>query len=200
MVEEANDERSAELALIENIQRSDLNPIERASGLKQLMERFGLTQQRVAERMGMSRPALANLVRLLDLSEEIQGWVAEGVLSTGHAKALLSCENPDRRADLARATIEQVWTVRELESKCAEGTKETQHATQSVMASPGQTDRVTSVLRDLERSLSEQFGTEVTLKTNKGGTKGRISIAFYDLDQFDGLLERLGVRTDRHEF
>jgi len=198
VVEQADDERSAELALIENIQRSDLNPIERANGLRLLMERFGLTQQRVAERMGMSRSALANLVRLLDLSEEIQGWVAEGTLSTGHAKVLLSCENPDERADLARAAIAEGWTVRTLESKCAAGAKHEPEPSAGSTTTPDQVDRVTSVLRDLERSMSEHFGTEVTLKTDRGGTKGRISIAFYDLDQFDGLLERLGMRADRH--
>lgn len=194
IVGEADDERSAELALIENIQRADLNPIERASGMSQLMERYGMTQGDLAQRMGMSRPAVANLVRLLELGEELRTLVAQGQLPVGHAKVLLSCPDTTRRAELARSCIEQSWTVRELENAVARVKKDADNTT----SEPNKDrtlhdDRVRSVVHDMERQLSEALGTRVTLQTNTKGTRGRISIAFYDLDQFDGLLTRLGV-------
>jgi ParB family chromosome partitioning protein len=202
IIDEASDERSAQLALIENMQRTDLNPIERAMGLRQLLDRFGATQQRLAERMGMSRSGLANLLRLLDLDPDTQQLVAEGSLSVGHAKVLLSCEDASARATLAQQVIEQGLTVRDLEDLIANraetgdgGALEPRKQTQE--ASPVHPDRVGSVLRDLERSLSEHFGTKVTLKTNRLGTKGRVQIEFYDLDQFDGLLAKLGIAGER---
>jgi len=205
IVDEADDERSAELALIENIQRADLNPIERATGMRQLMDRFGSTQQQLSERMGMSRSGLANLLRLLDLDEETRGHIASGAISVGHAKVLLSCEDHTMRAELARRAIAQGWTVRDLESaidslhsshdESGAGAGNEQPETPGVTAAT-HPDRVGSVLRDLERSLSEHLGTRVVLKTNKQGTKGRVQIEFYDLDQFDGLLAKLGVQGE----
>lgn len=197
VVSEADDERSAELALIENIQRADLNPIERASGLAQLMERFGMTQGELAERMGMSRPAVANLVRLLELEEELRALVAEGQLPVGHAKVLLSCNDPQRRLELARACIDRGWTVRALEREVGQAKQGPDNITNEPNKDRTLHDeRVRSVVRDMERQLSEQLGTRVTLQTNTKGTRGRISIEFYDLDQFDGLLTRLGVRPE----
>lgn len=203
IVDEADDERSAELALIENMQREDLNPIERALGLRQLMDRFGSTQQELSDRMGMSRPGLANLLRLLDLGDDVRALVASGVLSVGHAKVLLSCHDENQRSTLAHEAIEQGWTVRALEHAIASAgsvdavppdiAREGEQGANSIM----HPDRVGSVLRDLERSLSEHLGTKVTLKTNKQGTQGRVQIEFYDLDQFDGLLAKLGVQGER---
>lgn len=203
IVDDADDERSAELALIENMQREDLNPIERALGLRQLMERFGSTQQELSDRMGMSRPGLANLLRLLDLGDDLQALVASGVLSVGHAKVLLSCHNETQRLALAHEAIEQGWTVRALEHAIASArsvdalTPESAKSAGTRAPSATHPDRVGSVLRDLERSLSEHLGTKVMLKTNKQGTKGRVQIEFYDLDQFDGLLVKLGVQGER---
>ncbi|MFG0314742.1 MAG: ParB/RepB/Spo0J family partition protein [Phycisphaerales bacterium] len=194
VLDEADDERSAELALIENIQRADLNPIERAMGLRQLMDRYGSTQQQVAERMGMSRPALANLVRLLDLEPDLQEMVACGSLSTGHAKVLLSVDDPAQRRTLAQKAADLNWTVRLLEAECQQLLRQPAESTTSEETQDQHPDRVSSVLRDLERSLSEHFGTNVMLKTNRQGTKGRVMIEFYDLDQFDGLLSKLGIQ------
>lgn len=203
IVDDADDERSAELALIENMQREDLNPIERALGLRQLMDRFGSTQQELSDRMGMSRPGLANLLRLLDLGDDLQALVASGVLSVGHAKVLLSCHDETQRSALAHDAIEQGWTVRALEHAIASAgsvdpaSPETARVGEQGAHPVMHPDRVGSVLRDLERSLSEHLGTRVTLKTNKQGTKGRVQIEFYDLDQFDGLLAKLGVHGER---
>ena len=193
LLSEADDARSAELALIENIQRADLNPIERAMGFAQLIERFGLTQQQLSERVGMSRSGVANLIRLLEFDAQHRELIARGELSVGHAKVLLSCDDPTRRALLADECMKHGWTVRLLESKLgAAASKKDGEASKS---SDPRSERVTSVLRDLENRMSEELGTRVVLQTNAKGTKGRISIEFYDLDQFDGLMQRLGVAT-----
>lgn len=200
ILSEADDERSAELALIENIQRADLNPIERAMGFAQLINRFGLTQQQLAKRMGISRPAVANLMRLLELDTELRELIANGTLSTGHGKVLLSCDDPDRRKSLAEQCIAEGWTVRLLESNVAlsdgDRLKAPKNTSNTQAHEPTTQNRVASVLHDLERRLSEELGTRVTLSTNAKGSKGRILIEFYDLDQFDGLLERLGVADE----
>jgi ParB family chromosome partitioning protein len=192
LLSEADDARSAELALIENIQRADLNPIERAMGFAQLIERFGLTQQQLSERVGMSRSGVANLIRLLELDAQLRELIARGELSVGHAKVLLSCDDPSRRALLADECMKHGWTVRLLESKLGDAASKNREPSKS--ADP-RSERVTSVLRDLENRMSEELGTRVVLQTNAKGTKGRISIEFYDLDQFDGLMQRLGVAT-----
>ncbi len=193
VISSADDEQSAQLALIENIQRADLNPIERAMGFAQLIERFGLTQQRLADRMGMSRPAVANLMRLLELDADLQEHIGEGTLSIGHGKVLLGCPDPEQRKRLAAQCIAEGWTVRLLESKLT--TVETNRRKPDTITSSQapSSDRVSSVLQDMERRMSEQLGTRVALQTNRKGNKGRIVIDFYDLDQFDGLLERLGI-------
>ncbi len=194
VVLDVDESQSAQLALIENIQREGLNAIERARGFASLIARYSMTQEQVASRVGLSRPSVANLLRLLELDEDIQSMVASGSLSAGHAKALLSCD-PSRRADLAERAVREGWSVRELER----GAARDGHAPEPegdggapISQTPTPT-RVESVLRDLENRLSEKLGTRVTLKTNSRGTKGRVVIEFYDLDQFDGLLARFGV-------
>ena len=194
IIDEASDQRSAELALIENMQRSDLNPIERAGGLRKLIDQFGLTQQDLATRVGMSRSGLANLLRLLELGDEIQGMVASGELSVGHAKVLLSCQDESKRVAYAKSAIAEGWTVRALEQHCGRLTiAGVENLPKNLQKSNAEPTRLDSVLRDMEKTLSEHLGTRVTLNTNVKGTKGRIQIEFYDLDQFDGLLAKLGV-------
>jgi len=194
---DANDKGSAELAIIENIQRADLNPIERALGFTQLVVRFGMTQQQLADRMGMSRSAVANLMRLLELDESLQELVSQGTLTVGHAKVLLSCIDLDLRKSLAQQCVDEGWTVRLLENKSGKPPKNVQQ----IVVEPNKIgtqsqDRLSSVLRDMEQRMSEQLGTRVMLHTNENGSKGRISIEFYDLDQFDGLLVRMGVQGE----
>ena len=203
--------QSAQLALIENIQREDLNPIERAMGFSMLIERFAMTQEQVATRVGISRSSVANFLRLLELGEEIQSMIASGVLSTGHGKALLSCKDAARRAVLASQAADQGWSVRVLEQaageQCNDQTNEQPRAHNSggpdatvggasTALRAAEPTRLESVLRDLEKRLGEHLGTRVQLKTSRSGTQGRIEIEFYDLDQFDGLLARLGVTSD----
>ena len=194
IVREADDADSAQLALIENIQREDLNPIERARALRDLVDRHGMTQERVARAVGVSRSSVANTLRLLDLPDEIIGMVRDGVLSMGHAKALLSAPDSDLRIDLATRCTREGWNVRTLERRIAQSNP--RGSTQSRSVGDVEIDRngrASEVLRDLERRLGESLGTEVKIRTHGDGTRGRIEIAFYDLDQFDGVLERFGL-------
>ncbi len=195
IVLEANDLQSAELALIENIQREDLNPIERANGFALLAEGFSMTQEQIANRVGISRSSVANLLRLIELDEEIQTMIASGQLSAGHGKALLSCNDPHRRVMLARQAFQEEWNVRLLEKVAASNDgQSTPLSPMVVRGTSGEVSRLESVLHDLEDRLGEQLSTKVKLKTDRSGTKGSITIEFYDLDHFDGLMNRLGVR------
>lgn len=187
--------QSAQLALIENIQREDLNPIERARGFVTLQQRFGLTQEQVAGKVGISRPSVANFLRLLELDEAIQTMIEGGTLSVGHGKALLSCADVGRRLELAQRCAQEGWTVRMLEQEAArpaQGAKDDGGGAPDPV-SPATPTRLESVLRDLEKRLSERLSTDVKLKTDRSGTKGKVIIDFYDLDHFDGLMSRLGV-------
>lgn len=123
IVKEVSDEESMEYALIENLQREDLNPIEAASALKLLMERFGLTQEEVADKIGKNRSTVANLLRLLKLPEEIQNMVSEGKISMGHARALLSLDNPEEQKKLALEIVNRSLSVREVEKEVSRRVK-----------------------------------------------------------------------------
>ena len=194
IVRDADDADSAQLALIENIQREDLNPIERARALRDLVDRHGMTQERVARAVGVSRSSVANTLRLLDLPGEVVEMVRDGVLSVGHAKVLLSAPDADLRVDLATRCRREGWNVRTLERRIAGGGWG--ESTQSPRGAEGARDRngrAAEVLRDLERRLGESLGTDVKIRTRGDGTRGRVEIAFYDLDQFDGVLERFGL-------
>ena len=114
IVRDWDEQKRLEAALVENLQRDDLNPMEEAVGVKRLMEAAGLTQERVAERLGKSRPAVANLLRLLTLPEEVQKMLVDGRLTAGHARALVSVD-PSRQVQLANLTVQQNWSVRQLE-------------------------------------------------------------------------------------
>ncbi|NLF28896.1 MAG: ParB/RepB/Spo0J family partition protein, partial [Clostridiales bacterium] len=113
IVRDWDDQRRLEAALVENLQRDDLNPVEEATGVRKLMEAAGLTQERVAERIGKSRPAVANLLRLLTLPEDVQKMLVDGRLSAGHARALVTVD-PSRQTQLANLTVQQNWSVRQL--------------------------------------------------------------------------------------
>ena len=197
IVIEADEESSAQLALIENIQREDLNPIERASGFSLLIERFGFTQGQVAQRMGISRPGVANLLRLLDLPEKLRDLVASGQLSVGHAKVLCSIDSSVTQEELAHRVVADGWSVRLLEDHISNpgqpGQKDNKEHSCGSDASRDGPGRVASVLRDLEDRLSAHLGTRVKLQTNAKGSRGRLVIEFYDLDQFDGILGQIGL-------
>lgn len=169
----------AEVALIENLQREDLNPIEEAMGYKTLMEKFSMTQDMVSERVGKSRSNIANMLRLLSLEDEIKVMLAENKLSMGHARALLAIPEGKQRLEAATKIINEGLSVRDAEaltkdSPASKKTKKTETA---------------SVYPDVERTLSAKFGTKVKIK---GDRKGRIEIEFYSISDLTRLVDLLG--------
>lgn len=187
IVREAGDKDSAELALIENVHRQDLNAIERAEALSQLVGRFGLTQQEVADKLGMDRSSVANLMRLTELEDEIRTLIVADELGAGHGKALLGVPPGQSRVDLAIKAAKEEWSVRELERRA----KDAQNAKPA--ADSPEPARRSAVHADLERRLGDRLGTKVKIQTNKQGTKGKLVIEFYGIDHFDGLVRELGV-------
>ncbi len=183
IVREMDDKASAEVALIENLQREDLNVVERATALRELCSRFGLTHAQVSERVGLDRSSVTNLLRLLDLDEAILEELAVGRLSMGHGRALLAELEPARRGSLANETIRQQWSVRELERRIKNGAPQ-----------PTSTSRsVSPAIADLEKRLGDRLGTKVAIKTDRTGKKGSMTLAFYGLEHFESVLDRMGL-------
>ena len=180
---EVSDASSAVLALIENLQRSDLNPIDEALGVASLMRDFNLTQEAVADRIGKPRASIANSVRLLSLDPEVQGFLRKGQLSTGHAKVLLGLEHQAHRVQIARLILEKGLSVRATEAevkKVATGKKPERKRTES------------AVVADVQKRLTSHFSSPVSVV--RKGTKGTIAIAFSSDDDLARLLEKLGIR------
>lgn len=192
---DADDRKAAEMGVIENIQRKDLNVIEEAEGYRLLKEQFGITQEDVAERVGKSRPAIANALRLLELPDEVKQLLSRGILSAGHAKVLLSVEGERDRTLLARECAERTLTVRELEKRVARMKKP--------VAEPkkGTPDLPDSYVRSLVETLHRHLGCAVRLTSgvthaNGKHTKGLLEIDFLDNDDLDRVLNMMGVTVD----
>ena len=178
----------AQMALVENIQRQDLNAIERAMAYQTLIDQLGLTQAELAGRLGEERSSIANFLRLLDLCDEVRAMVRDGRLSSGHGKLLAGVAEPAEQLRLAKLTVEQALSVRNLERVMqTPPPAETDESKESIAPS--------AHVADLERSLSRQLGMRVQLKTATKG-KGRLTIHYASLDQFDQLLERMGVKPE----
>ncbi len=199
IVRELDDETAAEWALIENVQREDLNAMDRAWALKTLCDRFVLTHLEIADRLSMERSSVANLIRLTELEESIARLLAKGLLSTGHGKALLTMPSSVVRELTAKQAAAEGWTVRKLEAVSRDRAKRIA-AGRGIPDLDGSEDEVETsprhaVLRDLERQIGHQLGTKVVIAADKKGTKGRVTIEFYGLDHFEGLLGRMGIKT-----
>lgn len=187
IVKEYDQKTIQEIALIENLQREDLNPIEAAYGMKRLMEEHNLTQEVLAERLGKSRPAIANTLRLLTLSESVIALVREGKLSSGHARTLVPVPKDEQEA-LARECIKNGWSVREMER----AVKAYLNPPDVLAGKKAQKSAQTSVeLKYLIERMRSSFGTKVSLiGTDK---KGRIYIDYYTRDDLDRLSEILDI-------
>lgn len=190
IVRELSDAQAAEWALVENVQREDLNAMDRARALKSLVERFGSTQSDLGARIGMDRSTIANLIRLTELEPEIAELIGKNRLSAGHGKALLGAPAGAARVRLARQAADHGYSVRrvEMEAKRLGSAGPGPAASKGKFPSPRQ-----AVLADIEKRISQALGTRVAIRTDPTGKRGQISIEFFDLDQFDGLLSRLGV-------
>lgn len=181
MVLDVTDEQVMELALIENLQRQDLNPIEEAEGYEVLMQSFGMTQDKVAERVGKSRPAVANALRLLALSGETRRMVAEGRLSSGHARAVLSIHDESQREEAARKM--EGLSVRQAESFA----KRINKAPKEQERAPAEVDYVA----ELEKQLESKLGRRVSIEIGK--THGTLSLEFYGNEDLERLSDALGT-------
>jgi len=193
IVRQADDRAVLELALIENLQRENLNPIEEAQGYAQLLEQFTLTQEQVAVKVGKSRAAVANSLRLLKLAPSIQNWVREGRLSVGHAKVVLALTGEKEQKTAAERILNQGLNVRQTEEfvqrlQARQGSTASASTRLSALAGPARDTHVA----DLENRLREKFGTKVALKYAQG--KGALEISFFSDPEFERILDLLGVR------
>jgi ParB family chromosome partitioning protein len=187
IIRDVDSTTQAQMALIENIHREDLNPIDRAQGYRTLVDQLGLTQAELAGRLGEDRSSIANFMRLLELAEPVKAMVRDGRLSVGHAKLIAGVTDVLEQERLANLVILQGLSVRNLERVVKEGPKAT-GAQVKEAASPH--------IRDLEKSLSRQLGLRVQVRAGAKKGRGRLIIHYGTLDQFDELLTRLGARAE----
>ena len=180
---EATDLSSASLSLIENLQREQLNPVEEALGYQSLIVDFNLSQQEVSKRMGKSRSHIANLMRLLQLDDELKRLLSEGELSVGHAKVLLGIADPLRRLAIGRQAVLEGWTVRQIEELLAKSMVETGSSVIRKVAT-------SSLYDDLAKSASASLSRKVKIKTSSKGN-GTINISFEDEADLKSLLVKL---------
>ena len=182
---EADDRKVMELGLIENLQREDLNPAEEARGYQVLMSEYGLTQEQLAQRMGKSRPAIANTLRLLALPAEVMTMLEEGTLSAGHARAVLGASSPALQVECAKKVVENGLSVRQTEALVKVMSKEPVEKP----ATPEGKDNIQIYLDALEKDLSGLLGRKV--KIAHKGKKGKIELEYYGDEDLESLLTAL---------
>ncbi|WNO09124.1 ParB/RepB/Spo0J family partition protein [Teredinibacter sp. KSP-S5-2] len=185
VIRDVPDETAIAMALIENIQREDLNPMEEAVALKRLQDEFELTQQQVADAVGKSRTAVTNLLRLLNLGDEIKTMLEHGDLEMGHARCLLTLE-PEHQRSVARQIVAKGLSVRQ-----AEALARSAHNAEQGKEKPS----VTSDLKHLEEGLGEHVGVPVIVQHTAKG-KGKLVLKYNSLDELDGILNHLGYQQD----
>lgn len=186
VIRELEDQQALSLALIENIQRKDLNPLEEAHALARLLTEFDLTHQDVAEAVGRSRSAVTNLLRLLKLPELLQDWLQDGLISMGHVRALLTLED-SAQVQLAQQAIDEGWSVRQIEQAIqqfqqAQNRPKTQVNKSSQKADPN--------VQYLERKLAEQLGAKVSIKHHQSG-RGKMEVNYSTLDELQQIIARI---------
>ena len=183
IVKEASDVKSLEWALIENIQRENLNPMEEAKAYMRLMRDYELSQDIIAERVGKNRATVANFLRLVHLNEEIQEMIERGEVSFGHAKAILGLENPADQIHLAKEIVSLKLSVREAEDWVQEKRKRPIHKTRALKQDPA--------IREFEERIEKSLQTKIRIR--QGRRKGRIEIDYYSLDDLERLVGRLAA-------
>jgi len=182
IVKDAAPVEALELALIENIQREDLNPLETAEAFHRLIKDFDLTHDDLSRKVGKDRATVTNYIRILKLPANIRKWIAEGSLSIGHAKALLQVDNQRLQIEIATKIIHKGLSVREAEAMCKKGPSGTDRSSKKTANDPQ--------IASLEEKMMHSLGTKVRL-VHKSNKKGRIEIEYYSLDELDKLLEIL---------
>ncbi|MBR4059282.1 MAG: ParB/RepB/Spo0J family partition protein [Lachnospiraceae bacterium] len=185
IIREYTEREIAEIALIENVQREDLNPIEEAMGYKRLIEEFDLKQEEVAECVSKSRSAITNSLRLLKLSEEVQKYLVDGELSMGHARALLAVEDSEKQTFLAKKIINEKLSVREVE-------KLVKNLDKPVKEKPSPDTQLQAIYESYEEKIKQSLATKVKiLPSVKTKGAGRFEIEFYSTEDFERILERI---------
>ena len=182
IVKDVSDEQAMELALVENLQREDLDPVEEASGIRELMTRCDLTQEQAAQKLGKSRSALANSLRLLNLPDTVLELLKSGFLNTGHAKVILGLPTPELQAEAAQMIADNQLNVRQAEALCKKMAKP---AKEPIAPAPRNTFSV-----EVEESLKQVLGNEVNVAYKNG--KGKLTVHFYSDDQLRAFANLLG--------
>jgi len=182
IMRELTEEENMLFAIVENMQREDLNPIEEAEGLEKMIKTFGLTQEQVSGSVGKSRPYVANSLRLLKLPEEIRDMISSGDLSMGHGRAILSLNETKDQIELARRSVREGLSVREVEKVTEKPEK------RKMKRRPARKSKDTDALQ-VEKELKDLLGTKVSI--NMSGSKGRIEIEYYSRDELERLIEML---------
>ena len=186
IVREVSDAEALEPALIENLQREDLDPLERAAAYQQLIDKTGLTIEQVAQRLGQSRANVSNYLRLLKLGEEVREMISAGRLGMGQARALLAVSNPQRQLAIARMAVRRNLSVRQVEELA-------RRAEQSAACEPRPVSPVRKHLAELEERFSKAVGLPVRLQPGRKKNSGRIVIRYNSLEEFDRIAEMLGA-------
>ena len=193
IVHEIDDRTAAEFALIENLQREDLNPIERASAFRRLADEYGMTHEAIASAVGLDRASVSNHLRLLGLDDATLEDLRQGTLGMGHGRALLGVGQLAARRSLAEQAIRDGWSVRELEKRIRNFNRSEGDAATPPEVGP---DPARSHLNDLERRLGDHLGTRVQVRAGRRAGTGEVRIRFFSHEDFEGLLERVGFRID----
>jgi len=188
IIRETSENELLELALVENIHRTDLNPIERANAYQRYLNALSLTQVEAAARLGEDRSVIANHLRLLDLPPELKQMLIDGQLTMGHARAILALPTDDLRRKLANRALAGRLSVREIERLVR------QHLAANTSRKTAAREKAAHI-RDLESRLSKELGTNVAIETRRNGRYGRIVIEFHSLEEFDRITEKIGVTS-----
>lgn len=187
IIKNLTDQEIVEISLIENIQREDLNPIEEAQAYKRLLTEFNLKQDEVADRVSKSRTAVTNSMRLLKLCDEVQQMIINGMISTGHARALIGIEDPEEQYNIAQRIFDEKLSVRDVEKLV----KNIGKPSTTKLRKPNETDKSLEIIyQDIEDRLKEKLSTKVSI-SGKGNGAGKIEIEFYNHDDLDKLVDML---------
>lgn len=195
IVRDLTDLQTMEQALIENIQRQDLNPLEEAYAMDRLMKEHGLTQEQLAKKLGKSRPAIANSVRLIAIDESLQAYIINGDLTAGHARALLALQTKEEQKNAADVIISKEYSVRETEEYVRKLLLQKEEKEKEPSKSLVENDAIEISAKDIEKRLTKYFGTRVKLKMKdavKG--KGALQIEYFSYDDLDRVLELISKK------
>ena len=192
VIRDVDDRTALELALVENLQRENLDPIEEAKGYAQLMDQFDLTQEEIATKVGKNRATVANTLRLIKLPAEVQAYVRDGLFSSGHAKAILGLKNAKDQIATAKRVIKKELSVRQAEELVAALGQAAPDKTKRGSAS--KRSATDAHILDLESKMRERLGTKVSLRYRKG--KGSVDIKFFNDEDLQRILDAFGIRAD----